>query len=498
MSADALPTVEVALPPKPVDETQFSPEYPHYPPYSPRDRRSFAFDTVSRRWPIILTQVIDAIYRASDAGQYAQPEAEQEGIELIKRIGQLKYGISRNVVMEPIQDDGGSNIELFNSMLSYLEMQHENTWFTAPWLYAECYLYRFLRTIFAFSTNWKGFDPFREQKERTFQGSGKGVFDLAGMMHKLEPERDELAKNEKALEVLFIDMVQMCLWGNAVDLSLLTSLDLEHLAELQDVGAAAQTARSALILRNDTERLWNHVRQLKNARLDIVLDNSGFELFTDLVLADFLVTYTPFFSEVVFHPKTLPWFVSDVLPADFSSLLSSLTTPNYFTEAPTPLQAQHLSALATRWRSYVASGVFRLSVPPGKAEGERMGEVVPEAGVDWWSGPGVYGLMSESEDGRAALDALDGSGLAIFKGDLNFRKLTADVAWPPTTPFPTAIGCLAGRFPLLALRTNKADVIVGLPPGLAEELDQREPKRDWRFSGKYAVVMFCPEGETQD
>ncbi|KZT54716.1 DUF89-domain-containing protein, partial [Calocera cornea HHB12733] len=471
-SADAAPPVEVALPPaSPMDEAQFSPEYPHYPPYSPRDRSSFAYDTVSRRWPIILTQVIDAVYRASDAGEYARLEAEQEGTALIKQVGQLKYAISRNGVMEPIKDDGGSNIELYNNMLSYLELQHENTWFTAPWLYAECYLYRLLRTVFAFSTHWRAFDPFREQKERTFKGSGQGVADLAEMMHKLEPEREHLRNNEQALKVLFSDMVQMCLWGNAVDLSLLLSLDVESIAKLQQTGAASQAARAALILRNDTEPLWQHVRQLKNARLDIVLDNSGFELFTDLVLADFLVTYTPFFSEAVFHPKTLPWFVSDVLPADFHSLLAALTTTGYFDPPLTPLQASYLASLAARWRGYVTSGVFRLSIPEGKAEGERMGEVVEEAGADWWTGPGVYGLMEESEDGQRALEALEGSGLVVFKGDLNYRKLTADVSWPSTTPFPKAIGCLAGRFPLLALRTNKADVIVGLEPGQAEELD---------------------------
>ncbi|EJU00627.1 DUF89-domain-containing protein [Dacryopinax primogenitus] len=478
--------------PRESEQLQYSPEYPHYPPCSPRDRASFAYETVSKRWPVILTQVIDAIYRACDSGTYATPEAEEEGKELIRKVGKLKYNISRNAIMEPIEDDGGANIELYNSMLSFLELQQQNMWFTAPWLYAECYLYRHLRTTFAFSKHWKAFDPFRGQKERAFKEMGKGVYDLAEMMHKLDTEKEDLDINEQALEVLFSDMIQMCLWGNTVDLSLLTSLDVDHLAQLQQVGAAANSARSDLILRNDTDALWTHVRQIKNARLDIVLDNSGLELFTDMVLADFLVTHTPFFSEVVFHPKTIPWFVSDVMPADFFSLLSAMTTPHYFGQAPSPSHEQYVTSLATRWQSYVDCGVFRLSSPPGQAEGEHMGEVVQENGVDWWVGPGVYGLMDENEDGIRALEALRGSGLVVFKGDLNFRKLTADVRWPPHTQFDQAIGTLAGRFPLLALRTNKADVIVGLREGFAQELDQKD--KDWRWSGKYGLICFCPGG----
>lgn len=71
---------------------------------------------------------------------------------------------------------------------------------------------------------------------------------------------------------------------------------------------------------------------------------SGFELFTDLVLgeftlnqcfvelftkqsrfvADFLLSLTPFASQIVIHPKLIPWFVSDVC-APLSASLPSLT-----------------------------------------------------------------------------------------------------------------------------------------------------------------------------
>ena len=68
--------------------------------------------------------------------------------------------------------------------------------------------------------------------------------------------------------------------------------------------------------------------------------------------------------------------------------------------------------------------------------------------------------------------------------------MTGDVAWPADTPFEKAIGPLSGAFPLLSLRTNKADVVVGVEKSVAEKLDASGEK--WRINGKYALVSFVP------
>ena len=44
------------------------------------------------------------------------------------------------------------------------------------------------------------------------------------------------------------------------------------------------------------------------------------------------------------------------------------------------------------------------------------------------------------------------------------------------------LGPLAGDFPILSLRTNKADVAVGIPQDVADKLDQAGEK--WRVNGK--------------
>lgn len=71
--------------------------------------------------------------------------------------------------------------------------------------------------------------------------------------------------------------------------------------------------------------------------------------------------------------------------------------------------------------------------------------------------------------------------------------------WSPTTPFSTAIGPLGSKsgVRILALRTCKADVVVGLSEGEDERLKAVEGgggdtgARKWAWSGKWAVVQFC-------
>jgi hypothetical protein len=57
------------------------------------------------------------------------------------------------------------------------------------------------------------------------------------------------------------------------DLSLLIDLKYEDLQKLQAVGAKAQQEQAKYILRNDLPRAWEHLKTLKNGRIDIILDN---------------------------------------------------------------------------------------------------------------------------------------------------------------------------------------------------------------------------------
>jgi hypothetical protein len=78
----------------------------------------------------------------------------------------------------------------------------------------------------------------------------------------------------------------VCLWGNSTDLSLLIDMTEEQIKSLQSTGGEQLAATEKNILGNDLLRLWDTVKVLKVAgggRIDIVMDNAGFELYCDFV-----------------------------------------------------------------------------------------------------------------------------------------------------------------------------------------------------------------------
>ncbi|KAJ4500609.1 DUF89 domain-containing protein [Lentinula lateritia] len=483
---------------------------PPFPSYDPTDKSGFSYETVVRRWPVILTGIVDQLHRENhDLHLVVQtpdddPERKQhleakiaEGKTIIEKISKLKYEMARDHVMEPIPSDGEPHVQLYNTELEELARSSKNTWFTAPWLYAECYLYRLLRSYFVQTTHWRNYDPFHAQKLDVFAKSGPSIYGIATIMHELESERSALESDPTKLKVFFQEMIQMCLWGNATDLSLLTHMSLVDIENLQSVGKDMQAARKKFIMRDDQEKAWDHIQAVRDGRVDFVLDNAGFELFTDLVFADFLVTYTPNVSKVVFHPKLIPWFVSDVTPPDFKETIEFLLDPKSFLSdiassqpQPSVEQQQHLRELAGRLRRYVSEGVFELSVPSETSLGGRHTTATPSTKesslAQFWTAPVAYWDMATYD--QELYEFLGNSDLVIFKGDLNYRKLTGDIQWPSWTPFEEALGPLAGSFPLLSLRTNKADVAVGLDEEVLAQTEEKDEK--WRVNGKFALISF--------
>lgn len=197
-------------------------------------------------------------------------------------------------------------------------------------------------------------------------------------------------------------------------------------------------------------------------RVDVVLDNAGFELVTDLVFADFLVS-SGLVREVHFHGKSLPWFVSDVTAKDFQWTIRQTMEANH----------KWMSKSGVQWQSYLKEGVWSYHDHP------------------FWTQPHEFCDMAA--DAPDLYATLQGADLVLFKGDLNYRKLTSDREWDHTVSFGTALRGF-GPAPLCALRTLKANVQVGLQQGQGEKLTSQEP--DWMTSGKYAVIQFySPKSE---
>ncbi|KAL1995186.1 hypothetical protein VTN49DRAFT_1373 [Thermomyces lanuginosus] len=468
---------------------------PDQPQYSTSDPKSFAYTSALERWPVILTSAIDDLYRSVSNVPAAETEKLAEGKAITEQLAKLKYELQHNRQLTPLLDDGEPDIAEYNKEL---EQRGQLTWYNAPWLYTECYLYRRIATLFARSKHWKNYDVFARQKLSTFKSSRAAVLELAARYRKLAKEAGEDKKGvsseqiEEAERLLFVEMCEICLWGNATDLSLLTTLTYEDIQKLQ--GSEARKAQEKNIIVNDMSAAYDVLRDARKTkgpqeerRVDIVLDNAGFELFVDLILAGYLLSAN-LATTVVLRPKVIPWFVSDVIPQDFADLINALRDPQAFYTAPDdtgrtyePLSAaqeEDVDFLFKQWSQFHADG--RLVLRPHR----------------FWTSPGSYWRMPHVAPDL--FEELKGAEVVLFKGDLNYRKLTSDAAWPPTTPFTTAIGPLGpgSGIRILSFRTCKADVVVGLPEGEDERL-RNEPNgggdsgaRKWAWSGKWAVASF--------
>lgn len=216
------------------------------------------------------------------------------------------------------------------------------------------------------------------------------------------------------------------------------------------------------LLSDHTSILWDLVELLRqpkssseSRRIDLVLDNCGLELFSDICLADWLL-HTGLADKVMFHCKQMPWFVSDAMIKDFKWTLSELLSS----------EDKNLSTLGERWGGRVRDGSFVVTDHP------------------FWTTSFEYAAMeSVASD---LYNILSKSYLVIFKGDLNYRKLLADRNWLYTENFSIALGGFAPTN-ICALRTLKADVVTGLPPGVAAKAAGES--KDWMVKGQYAVCQ---------
>lgn len=282
---------------------------------------------------------------------------------------------------------------------------------------------RFIHSLFLRTSHWKRYDVFARQKINGFRDSRVGVLELAArykeLIEGLRKQKDQ-ALDSDAEKTLFAEMFDICLWGNATDLSLLTTLTQDDIQRLQ--GAKARKAAEKNILANDTQATYELLEKArasgdKDRRVDIVLDNAGFELYADLIMAGYLLA-SGLATRIVLHPKSIPWFVSDVMPNDFAGLLNALANSKATfgtqseSEALSEKEHADLNFVFQDWATY---------------HGE--GQLLIRANRYWTSGGSFWRLPYEAKD---LYEDLKTSKLVIFKGDLNYRKLTADVK-PPTT-----------------------------------------------------------------
>jgi uncharacterized protein with ATP-grasp and redox domains len=314
------------------------------------------------------------------------------------------------------------------------------------WFFAETYFYRrILEATGYFEPGpLQGVDPFTHQKREVLETAGPIIQALGGTVARAlqSPHLDTAQKQDWMQQLLVMNV-----WGNQADLSMWSS---EEHPDHRDAG----DQRSHMLI--DGSRSLFHVlfhagRPLK--RVDFILDNYGPELVHDLGLADFLLSAETV-KRIRFHTRAHPTFVSDAIIPDIyqaSDYLASYADP-------------HARALGTRIRQHLSSGRLELSTD------------------FFWTSPLNFWEMPER-----IRDELNKSELLISKGDFNYRRLVGDRAWPPTTSFEDVVCYLP--VPLVSLRVLKSEVVLGLQPGKAETLYQKDP--EWLINGHWGIIQFA-------
>ncbi|KAI4469536.1 hypothetical protein MML48_1g21564 [Holotrichia oblita] len=411
-------------------------------------QRSFAYQCVKFRLPAILSQTVDVISKKKDHLLRIFGEESEEDLKTVMiEISKLKIEILTNKPMRKLVGES-PDIALYNKALNLQSVKVSYpTFFNANWLFAECYMYRRITECLEQTKTLKNMDPFQFQKEDAFfralqMMAPAGTF----LQDKLEGEAEDM-------ESTFIKLLKINLWGNKCDLSLTlgrikydndAKTDIEHMDEY--------------ILCDDSNHVWDALSETTDSNIvDIVLDNCGFELFTDMCLADFIIK-NKYAEHVRFYVKSIPWYISDTTAKDFHWTLHQLKI----------CKNSVLKKLGDRWNNYIRIKTWTVEED------------------NFWTLPVTYKDMAQWD--IALYRKLSAAKLIIFKGDVNYRKLFGEKNWPMTKSIKAA---LQGFHPskICTLRTIKAHIVCGLPVGLAEDIEEKD--NDWLITGKYGLIQFC-------
>lgn len=249
----------------------------------------------------------------------------------------------------------------------------------------------------------------------------------------------------------------IALWGNKMDLSLWPA-DASN-ANIDIFSTILDKAHENL-LHDDSKILAEHcekLRQQGGGNVDIIVDNAGFELITDLALAQYLVD-SGIASCVTFQLKSHPTFVSDALEKDL------LEHVEHYAQLD-PATYPNARKSGEKWQQFLKEGKWKCHED------------------NFWVQ--AYAMWDMTEPLRT--DLKERCDLAFVKGDANYRRLLGDCTWDMTAPFEDVVGAYF-PCPVCALRTLKAEIGCGMD---ADQIERAKNLDDnWQTNGRFGVLHF--------
>lgn len=109
----------------------------------------------------------------------------------------------------------------------------------------------------------------------------------------------------------------------------------------------------------------------------------------------------------------------------------------------------------------------------------------------------VRDSTSSSSSSSSPLIFLPKTRLVIVKGDLNYRRLVSDRKWPVQTSFHRVLDeSIFRHLPVVAIRTLKCEVLIGITKQMEEQMNESDPKKNdpvfgWRVNGQAGLIAFA-------
>ncbi|KAM8713078.1 hypothetical protein ACLKA7_013402 [Drosophila subpalustris] len=414
-------------------------------PLSARYLYSFAYKTFRMRTPHMLSELIHGLRENEDriveqCGKYAHFDLRR----VIWSLDILRHDILNNREFK-IFHDKEPDAKDWNLEIKWLMNREKSRWFSSNWLFAECYLYRRIWAAFHRAETLRSYDYFSLQKMSFARN-------VVYLMNTIVGATRDLPRSRENFRLL----LKLSLWGNRCDLSITTEAPNNRMLQL--IGELDKH-----LVTDQSEDVWHLLADYSNRSrppqvVDIVLDNAGYELFTDLLLAEYLIE-AGLAKRVRFHVKAIPWFVSDVTADDFRWMV------NFFLNHEMP----KLAAFGYKLECLLQ---------------DHSLELYPTS--DFWTRPKGFSFMKQLYP--CLYVQLSFGALVIFKGDLNYRKLLDDTNYSPTASFRDCLGAFMPTS-ICALRVIKSDIYCGMPVCAVDWLTEDDPQ--WMIKAEKAVIQLA-------
>ena len=386
-------------------------------PLKGNESGTFVGKTVNQRMPEIAIKMKDEAF-------FDEPTNE--------RIQELIDSLPNGKII-PIDDAFAPDNQAWEE---FVQPYLGQTWLEVPWFFAETYFYRRILAETGYYQSIDNYlvDPFSTQKLN-------GLIDALPVFDELANLFDQELSKEKILRTLLV----LNLWGNKADLSFFPAAGSGQKIEVDP------DQMEAKIVVNHLNPLMHFFKEGKKKRIDIILDNVGVELISDIVLAYWMVKAN-FADQVVLHHKIHPTFVSDATVKDTRELIYQLGKKD-----------ERANLFVTELFDFVEQ------------------EKIILMDHEYWTSPNPFWEMPQQLN-----DYYLESNLIISKGDANYRRVLGDLHWEYDTKMEEVLNYCP--VPLLTIRICKSEEMIGLKKGQAEVLASIDSK--WLYNAQWGIMMF--------